>query len=266
MVVPTFWCAIIFFSCIFLVLFIFGVACLAEALENVDYEKRYDNLCENEAASGTSCTFTISLSEDFESPHIYYKMGNFYANHRKYVMSRSYEQLRGEKVSKGDVKEFCDPILANKDIPTNMSYTGNALNDNDLAYPCGLIGKYRFTDRFAFMNSNSTTIPIDSSTIAHTNDKDLKFKNVKNSENIQWLDHEQQHLMVWYQMESFPDFIKFYGKMNGKLPKGDYTVTVSDLWDTKAIKAEKYLYISTVNDLGGTNVFLGKHLVFNIIS
>lgn len=105
---------------------------------------------------------------------------------------------------------------------------------------------------------NTTTITIDSGDIAQKNDRDYRFGNQNNGEDIQWLDVEDQHIMVWYQMESFPDFIKAYGKIDGKLEKGDYTVTVSDIWDTKSIKAKKSLYFTTINGLGGTNVFLGK--------
>ena len=209
--VPTFKCSLIFFGSIFTVLFIFAVTFLAEAASQVDYEKRYDNICENEAMSGTDCTFTISIPESMDSPMVYYKMGNFYANHRKYVKSRSYPQLRGEGVSKGAVSEFCSPIMENSDIPVTVSYVNNPLVDDDLAYPCALIGMYRFTDRFAMAHANTTAVIIDSGDIAHSNDKDKKFKNQGNSEYVQWLDFEDQHLMVWYQMESFPDFIKTYG-------------------------------------------------------
>lgn len=58
-------------------------------------------------------------------------------------------------------------------------------------------------------------------------------------------------------MESFPKFIKLYGSVSGKMEKGNYTVTVTDQWDTKSIKAKKAIYLSTTNGLGGTNIFLG---------
>lgn len=262
LVVPTFYCSLIFYGCILIILLIFGIVCLSLAGANIDYEKRYDDLWENEAASGGTCTFTIKLDEKFEDPYIYYKIGNFFANHRDYVKSRSYKQLRGEKVAKGDVELFCDPILDNEDIPVTKSYTGKSLKPKDLAYPCGLIGKYRFTDIFMVKDSSMNEIKIESGSIAHTNDKKFKFKNLGDSDkDIQWLDHEEQRLMVWYQMESFPNFIKLYGKIEGTLEKGEYTITVDDIWDTKSIKAEKYLYISTINAFGGTNVFLGKTLL-----
>lgn len=64
--------------------------------------------------------------------------------------------------------------------------------------------------------------------------------------------------MVWFQMESFPTFIKLYGKIDQKLEKGTYSVTVSpNTWDVAPFDGKKYLYLSTVNSFGGTNMFLG---------
>jgi hypothetical protein len=190
---------------------------------------------------------------------IYYEIDGFYANHRKYVISRSYAQLRGTKVSDGIL---CEPIEKNEDIPATMSYASNPLTATDTAYPCGLIGKYRFTDRFSMAGGDVSTI--DTSGIAHSIDKDTKFKNIDESESIQWLDFTDEHLMVWYQMESFPKFIKRYGKVDGTMAKGNYTITVDSQWDTKQFKAKKSIYLSEVNGLGGTNVFLG--VVFIVLS
>lgn len=218
---------------------------------------RYDNICVNSISAGSPCTFTLNIPEDLDSPYMYYKMDNFYANHRKYAKSRNYKQLRGESVSRGDVKEDCDPILDNEDIPVTTSYTGQALASASLAYPCGLIGKFRFTDTFSITDASSNAVAINSGDIAHGNDIDHKFINQGSPGTKQWLNFEDQHLMVWYQMETFPKFIKLYGKINGKLAKGSYTVTVNNQWDVSFFKGEKSLYFSTVNGLGGTNVFLG---------
>ena len=67
-------------------------------------------------------------------------------------------------------------------------------------------------------------------------------------------------------MESFPFFIKFYGKIAGDLQAGTYTMKVSKQWNTQQYKTEKSIYISTINGLGGTNLFLGiVFLIFSII-
>ena len=257
LVVPTFLCSMIFYGCIFIVLLTLGIALLASALGNKDFKYRYDEVCQPRVNAKENCTFTFELDKDLDKPNLYYEIGNFYANHRKYVKSRSYPQLRGDSVSKGDVSDLCSPVVYNEDVPVNVSFTGKPLKPDAIAYPCGLIAKYRFTDRIALIDSSAKAIPIDSNKIAHSNDRDTKFKNHGNPGDIQWLDIENEHLMVWYQMESFPDFLKLYGKINQKMPKGSYNVTISHQWDTKQFKGEKYIYLSTTNGLGGTNVFLG---------
>ena len=69
-----------------------------------------------------------------------------------------------------------------------------------------------------------------------------------------------------FQMESFPFFIKLYAAISGDLPSGTYTMTVSNQWNTQQYKAEKSIYFTTVNGLGGTNLFLGiVFLIFSII-
>ena len=99
-----------------------------------------------------------TLPETLSSAHLYYQIDNFYANHRQYVKSRSYPQLRGTTVSGGDVSTLWSGALSNEDIPVNKSYTGVSLKSTDIAYPCGLIGKYRFTDVFSLSYSNGTSI------------------------------------------------------------------------------------------------------------
>ena len=87
--------------------------------------------------------------------------------------------------------------MYNKDVPVNKSYTGVNLTSSDIAYPCGLIGKYRFTDVFSLSNSNKTTVKLDMGDIAQVNDRDYKFINTNNPGTRQWLNFEEQRMMVW---------------------------------------------------------------------
>ena len=58
-------------------------------------------------------------------------------------------------------------------------------------------------------------------------------------------------------MEGFSTFIKLYGKLEGTLRAGtEYTFNVvqnKETLDVQQFDGEKWLYFSTVNDLGGTN-------------
>ena len=170
--------------------------------------------------SGTDCTFEIDVGMDMSSPFVYYKVGNFYANHRKYVVSRSYPQLRG----KGDsgASSLCGSASSNEEMGVDTSWAGKPLDESATASPCGLIAKYRFTDVFAISG-----VTIDEEGIATMVDEKIKFKRPGNSEEEQWLDPENEHVMVWFQMETYNTFIKLWGKIDGTLKKGKYTVTVS---------------------------------------
>lgn len=39
---------------------------------------------------------TFTASETLEDPKIYYRLENFYGNHKTYVEAKNYEQLRGD--------------------------------------------------------------------------------------------------------------------------------------------------------------------------
>lgn len=97
------------------------------------------------------CTFTFELTETLDKPYLYYEIENFYANHRKFVKSRNYKQLRGnvislclflQIVSKSDVSSSCDPITDMGDTGFSASIGGNSLSSDTVANPCGLIAKY----------------------------------------------------------------------------------------------------------------------------
>jgi len=63
--------------------------------------------------------------------------------------------------------------------------------------------------------------------------------------------------MVWYQMESFPNFIKLWGHINTTLyADTNYTLVISNKFDVSGFEGKKYIYLSEVNTLGGTNNFL----------
>lgn len=59
-------------------------------------------------------------------------------------------------------------------------------------------------------------------------------------------------------MESFPTFIKLWGHIWTTLSAGTtYTVVINNRFQVDYFNGKKYIYISTVNSLGGTNTFLG---------
>ena len=100
------------------------------------------------------CNITFTPDFDMINPKIYYRLENFYANHRNFVKSRNFKQLRGEESTDLDLTNTCSSMLKNKDLKESSfgkistSINGMPLNDDEFAQPCGLIARYFFNDSF----------------------------------------------------------------------------------------------------------------------
>ncbi len=78
---------------------------------------------------------------------MYYQLDNFYQNHRRYVKSRSFNQLNGKWITDKDLND-CDPIKRNSDVGIAKSLNGTILDPNEPAAPCGLVAKSFFNDTY----------------------------------------------------------------------------------------------------------------------
>ena len=63
------------------------VSNLTSAMANHEMLIRYDHQCKGLK----NCTIEFTPTHDLINPKIYYKLENFYANHRSFVKSRSYD-------------------------------------------------------------------------------------------------------------------------------------------------------------------------------
>ena len=81
---------------------------------------------------------------------VYYQLNNFYQNHRRYVKSKSDDQLKGKSLSLKSIKDSgdCDPVITNSDMGVTISITKKILDPDDVAVPCGLIAKSFFQDTY----------------------------------------------------------------------------------------------------------------------
>lgn len=112
---------------------------------------QYTELQYNDICSGKNvCNQTITLSSAVAAPiYVYYELGNFYQNHRRYVKSRSYNQLMGLVVDLPAASTDCDPIVTNADMGVSVAFDGvTTLDPARVAIPCGLIAKSVFNDTF----------------------------------------------------------------------------------------------------------------------
>jgi len=97
----------------------------------------------------------------------------------------------------------CDPIITMSDLGDDIpkvALDGTTLRGDQAAFPCGLIAKYYFTDRYALSLTGvaNSSIEIDEKNIAHDVDKDYKFKLPSGGRSRAWLDVEDEHVMVWF--------------------------------------------------------------------
>lgn len=86
------------------------------------------------------CTIEFEIPNNLPPPvFFYYRLTNFYQNHRRYVKSVEERQLQGEAVSLSDLRgsDSCSPLISDGD-------TGKPL------YPCGLIANSLFNDSYTY--------------------------------------------------------------------------------------------------------------------
>ena len=243
-----------------IIFLIIGIIVLLLSQEIKEFKIRYDNIeqCDNALSDKQSkeCTLHIKLDSDFNSTvMVYYQLENFFQNHRRYIKSRSINQLKGKILSKGQIKDDCDPIITNEDLGRINSVGGIKLEPTEPANPCGLIAKSFFNDTFKLYKNNEE-IQIESKDIAWKNDI-KRFKRAEDYKKIQWIDVEDERFIVWMRPAGLPTFRKLWGKIKMTLEKGEYDLVIENNYPVKSFKGKKSFVLSTVNGLGGKNNFLG---------
>ena len=97
------------------------------------------------------CLLQFKIDKAMKAPiYVYYQLDNFYQNHRRYVASRSDEQLRGVVTT---ATSECDPMITTKD---NTTFKYDSVNNTAIAEgqwtlnPCGLIANSLFNGKFPY--------------------------------------------------------------------------------------------------------------------
>ena len=174
--VPSFGSTMIIFGIFGLIFLTIGITLyvMSERIQGI--VEQYDK-CDNDVHG--KCMLNINIDSDIPAPvYVYYQLDNFYQNHRRYVKSRSNEQLMGNELSV-DQLDDCDPIKTNKDLGRDQSKNGSSLDPDAPAFPCGLVAKSLFNDTFTLTKLDSgEEITIDENNIAWKSDVEYKFKNL----------------------------------------------------------------------------------------
>ena len=142
--VPTITSTTITFVSFGVIFIIIGIIILIDSNKIHEVSIRYDTECKE---INTQCETKIEIDKKIEKDvMVYYQINNFYQNHRRYVKSKSDDQLKGKSVSLKSIKDSgdCDPVITNSDMGVTESITGKTLDPNDVAVPCGLIAKSFF--------------------------------------------------------------------------------------------------------------------------
>jgi hypothetical protein len=196
---------------------------------------------------------------------VYYQLDGFYQNHRRYVKSKSEEQLTGQYISIEDMKnkKDCDPIITNAQMGKEKSFNGDVLDPAEVAIPCGLMAKSYFNDSYSdwilYINKENNDIhePVNVNQLkrARKADREKYKKNIDPSK--QWIDITNEHFLVWMRPSPLPNFAKLWGRIERDLPKDSkLEVTIQNNYDVTPFNGGKYLVLRTVNQFGGKNIYL----------
>ncbi|XP_044468243.1 ALA-interacting subunit 3-like [Mangifera indica] len=242
-----------------------GVASLFASQDVVEIIDRYETECIPPAnrsdkvgfiqsSIDKTCERRLRVTKRMKKPvYVYYQLDNFYQNHRRYVKSRSDEQLKN----------------TNSASETSDCKPENMANGKPIV-PCGLIAWSLFNDTYSFSRNNQS-LGVNKKDIAWKSDRDSKFgkdvfpSNFQNgtliggahlNESIPL--SEQEDLIVWMRTAALPTFRKLYGKIEEDLQQNDeIVVTLKNNYNTYSFNGKKKLVLSTSSWLGGKNDFLG---------
>ena len=265
--VPTIGSTTVIFMTLGIIFVALGIIILVYAKKIKEIEIRYDNKCDN---SKKYCCVDFKVDKKMEKDiMVYYRLDNFYQNHRRYVKSKNDDQLKGEKVKKKTLEDDCDPVVTNKQMNKKKNYLGDeVLIDEEIAIPCGLIAQSFFNDNFtigstcnninnfSIENNVENKIPIDETNIAWSADKKNKYKNYDDMSK-QWINMTDEHFIVWMRPAALPNFRKLWGRIKQDLDVGEYKLIIGNNYNVSKFKGKKYVILSNINKFGGNNKFLG---------
>ncbi|KAF5386598.1 hypothetical protein D9615_001721 [Tricholomella constricta] len=204
----------------------------------------------------------------------YYKLTNFFQNHRRYVKSLNSDQLKGNFVNVKDLNNSdCKPLATIGNVPI---------------YPCGLIANSIFNDTFTsplLLNPSggdgspevyeftskgiawpgeakkyvsAPNVRYNETGIVPPPNWHERFKDGYTAENPPPDLRNDEHFQNWMRTAGLPTFTKLYGR-NDETPmkKGTYRIIIGLNFPVLPYKGTKSFVISTVSWIGGKNPFLG---------
>lgn len=198
---------------------------------------------------------------------MYYKLTNFYQNHRRYVKSVSQDQLKGDAVSISSVDSDCNPLGS---------------SNGKIYYPCGLIANSQFNDTISSpvlvggpdgnqvytMTKDGIAWSSDQKRYGptqYTNDQIIPPPNWAKRYPNGYTDatpppdfRNDYDFQNWMRTAGLPTFSKLYLRQDADVMRaGIYQINITQAFDVVAYGGTKTLVISTRTVIGGKNPFLG---------
>ncbi|WWD05108.1 hypothetical protein V865_003180 [Kwoniella europaea PYCC6329] len=213
---------------------------------------------------------------EFEVPYnlgpgvfLYYKLTNYYQNHRRYVMSLDTSQLTGDRRSASQIDSGdCKPITSSGGKPY---------------YPCGLIANSFFNDTFGPVVLLNAQNGAQNQTYNFT-EKGIAWGGIKKNYVVtpgydspsdvlpppNWARrypdgytefpnlYEDEHFQIWMRIAALPTFRKLWARNDDEvMTQGRYRVSAYMNYPVKQFTGTKSIVISTVSWIGGKQPFLG---------
>ena len=214
------------------------------------------------------CQIQFFIPTDLKPPVLlYYRLTNFYQNHRRYVKSVSQNQLKGQAVSLSSANSDCNPLGS---------------QDGKIYYPCGLVANSQFNDTISSPvlvggpNGNQE-YTMTKKGIAWASDQHRYGPTQYSLDQIipppNWakrypngyteaspppnFEHDYD-FQNWMRTAGLPTFSKLYLRQDNEvMTAGAYLINITQAFDVTSYGGTKTLVISTRTVIGGKNPFLG---------
>ena len=259
-------CVVTSFVIIGILLVVLGV--LIQSVFNtkvVELEERYDHRVPVDCV-GEACHLEVefTIPQTMEPPiYLYYKLTDYFQNHRLYAQSRQDEQLHGDQVN--DLGS-CYPL---------KKWEGKLL------YPCGLIANSFFNDTISKIEicpskdaAECNEAPMRTDGIAWPTDRNDKYHGRPLRDKIETdvgpngriPNPGDERMMVWLRVAAMSTFKKLYGYFEHDTFQKGQVVKIPVISNYKATNFKKSLVLSTVSVMGGSQGFLAFFcVIFGVV-
>ncbi|KAL8293735.1 hypothetical protein RQP46_000436 [Phenoliferia psychrophenolica] len=230
-----------------------------------------NNTADTNAATQSVCTLEFNLPVEMKKPvFMYYKLTNYYQNHRRYVKSYESGQLKGDASSESSISGGnCKPVATRDGLPI---------------YPCGLIANSVFNDTFTAPVLINPSGGVTGNQTYNMTDKGIAWPGeAKKYEQTKYAAGEavpppywmkkypnayadgvfpdlvtDEHFQVWMRTAGLPTFRKLYFRNdNEDMAAGQYSMQIDLNYPVEPFGGTKSIVFSTVSFIGGRNPFLG---------